>query len=76
MSRQQVLDAWGQEWQGFAGVDCQIPGDEQMLRPLLGSKGLVVLTPGRLLGHVGAQVCVCVGVCVAVVGGWIRWPCL
>lgn len=51
-----MLEAWGQEWQGCAGVDGQVPGEEQLLRQLVGSKGLLVLAPGRLLGHVGSQV--------------------
>lgn len=55
--RSQLLDVWGgPEWQGFAGSDCQVPSDEQLLRPLSGAKGLLVLGPGRLLGHVGTQV--------------------
>jgi hypothetical protein len=33
-----------------------VPGEEQLLRPLVGSKGLLVLAPGRLLGHMGSQV--------------------
>jgi hypothetical protein len=51
-----VLEAWGKEWQGLLGVEGQVPSSEQLLRPLIGSQGLLVLTPGRLLSHVGTQV--------------------
>lgn len=54
--RQQLADVWGQDWQGFAGSDSQTPGEEQLLRPLVGSKGLLVLAPGRLLNYISTQV--------------------
>jgi hypothetical protein len=56
-----VLEGWGKEWQGLSGVEGQVPSSEQLLRPLVGSQGLLVLTPGRLLSHVGTQVCWGVG---------------
>lgn len=56
LRRQQLGDAWGQEWQGCVGSDCQTPSADQVLQPLVGSRGLLVLAPGRLLGHVGTQV--------------------
>lgn len=56
--RQDVLDVWGQSWQqGCAGTASQLPCAEELLRPLHGSsRGLLALTPGRLLSHVGSQV--------------------
>jgi len=51
-----LADVWGQDWQGFAGSNSQTPGEEQLLRPLVGSKGLLVLAPGRLLNYISTQV--------------------